>query len=171
MNPCTPKIEFAWPSKGQQAKEKEGPMTKKVYIVIASLVLMGTFAISAQAQSRSRQEIRVNVPFAFNVANTTLPAGDYRVSIVNPSSDRSVLRIAGTEGTKVMVLTTDIKGHSKTNARLAFRRYGSQYFLAQVWMAAEPLGLATPHSRIEKQLQRQLGNGSSGYSMVAVNAR
>jgi hypothetical protein len=146
-------------------------MSKRVYIVIASLVLMGTFAINAQAQSRSRQELRVNVPFAFNVGNTSLPAGEYRVSIVNPASDRSVLRIAGADGTKVMTLTNDVKGEPKANARIAFRQYGNQYFLAQVWMAADPLGLATRHGKIEKQLQRQLGNGASDYHMVAVNAR
>jgi len=146
-------------------------MSKKVYFVIASLVLMGTFAINAQAQSRSRQELRVNVPFAFNVGNTSLPAGEYRVSIVNPTSDRSVLQVAGADGTKIMVLTNDVKGESKANARLAFRHYGNQYFLAQVWMAAEPLGLATRHSKIEKQLQRQLGNGSRDLGTVAVNAR
>ena len=146
-------------------------MSKKVYFVIASLVLMGTFALNAQAQSRSRQELRVNVPFAFTVGNTSLPAGEYRVRIVNPASDRSVLQVAGADGTTVMVLTNDVKGESKTNARLAFRHYGNQYFLAQVWMAAEPLGLATRHSNIEKQLQRQLGNRAKGHEMVAVNAR
>ena len=146
-------------------------MSKKVYIVIASLILVGTFSIAAQAQARSRQELKVNVPFAFNVGNTSLPAGEYRVRIVNPASDRSVLQIASANGTKIMVLTNDIKGESNTNAKLAFRHYGNQYFLSQVWMAAEPIGLATRHSRVEKELQRQLGNGAKDYGMVAVNAR
>ncbi len=146
-------------------------MSKKVYLLIASLVLVGTFSTSAQAQARSRQELKVNVPFAFNVGNTSLPAGEYQVRIVNPASDRSVLQIAKADGTKIMVLTTDVKGTSNTNAKLAFRRYGNQYFLSQVWMAAEPIGLATRQSKIEKQLQRQLGNGAKDYGMVAVNAR
>lgn len=146
-------------------------MTKKVYIVIASLVLVAIFSVSAQAQARSRQELKVNVPFAFNVGNTSLPAGEYRVSIVNPASDRSVLQIASADGTRIMVLTNDVKGKSNANARVAFRHYGNQYFLAQVWMAAEPIGLATPHSKVEKHLQRQLGNGAKDYGMVAVNAR
>jgi hypothetical protein len=146
-------------------------MTKKVYFVLAAVVLVATLVINANAQSRSRQELRLDVPFAFNVGNTSLPAGEYRISIVNPASDCSVVQIAGVGETKrIMVIAKDIQGGRPENARIAFRRYGSQYFLAQVWMAAEPVGLATPHSRTEKQLQRQLGNGAKNYETVAVNA-
>jgi hypothetical protein len=146
-------------------------MIKKVYVVLAALVLVTTVAINANAQSRSRQELRVDVPFAFNVGNTSLPAGEYRITIVNPASDCSVVQIAGVdESKKIMVLTKDITGGRPANARVAFRRYGSQYFLAQVWMAADPAGLATPRSRTEKQLQRQLGTISKHYDTVAVNA-
>lgn len=146
-------------------------MSKKAYLILASLVLVGTFAVSSKAQSRSRQELRVNVPFGFTVANTSLPAGEYRVSIANPASDRSVVMIAGVEGkSKIMISTNDVVGREKGNAKLAFRRYGNQYFLAQIWMAAEQVGLETPYSRTEKQLQRQLGNGANKHDMVAVNA-
>ena len=146
-------------------------MTKRVYFVLAALVLVTTLAINANAQSRSQQELRVDVPFAFNVGNRSLPAGEYRIRIVNPSSDCSVVQIAGVdESNRIMVLTKDITGGRPANARIAFRRYGSQYFLAQVWMAADAAGLATPHSRTEKQLQRQLGNVSKHYETVAVDA-
>jgi hypothetical protein len=159
-----------WPTLGLKQKRKVA-MTKRVYFVLASFVLVTTLAINVNAQSRSRQELRVDVPFAFNVGNTSLPAGEYRISIVNPASDCSVIQIAGVEDpTRIMVLTKDIASRRTGNARIAFRRYGSQYFLAQVWMAAEPVGLATPHSRTEKQLQRQLGNVSKNYDTVVVNA-
>jgi hypothetical protein len=146
-------------------------MKKQTYLFLASVVLVGSLAVSSQAQSRSRQELRVNVPFAFNVGSTSLPAGEYRVSIVNPASDRSVLQIAGVTGhSKTMVLTNDIEGRLKNSALITFRQYGNKYFLAQVWMAADPTGLATTQSRFEKQLQRQLGNGPKNYDTVAVNA-
>ena len=146
-------------------------MTKRVYFVIAALVLVTTLAINANAQSRSRQELRVDVPFAFNVGNTSLPAGEYRIRVVNPASDCSVVQIVGVdESNRAMVLTKDITGGRAGNARIAFRRYGSQYFLAQVWMAADPAGLATSHSRTEKQLQRQLGSIAKHNETVAVNA-
>jgi hypothetical protein len=147
-------------------------MTKNFYFFLASLLLTVTIATGAQAQSRSREELRVDVPFDFNVGNTSLAAGEYRVSIVNPASDRSVVQIIGVDGqSKALVLTNDIESAYKANARLTFRHYGNQYFLAQVWMAAEPAGLAITHSKIEKQLQRQLDNGAKDYSMVAVSAR
>jgi hypothetical protein len=147
-------------------------MKKHIYFVLASLTLVGILGVGAQAQSRSRQQIRVDVPFAFNVGNTSLPAGEYRVSIVNPASDRSVLRIASLDGhSTMMVRTTDIQGKSQTKAKLTFRHYGDQYFLSQVWMAAESTGLATPSSSAEKTLRRQLGKGSKNYDLVAIDAR
>src|SRR5438093_8352086 len=119
-------------------------MKKHVYIYFATLTLIGVLGISTRAQSRNRQQLRVDIPFAFNVGNTSLPAGEYRIHVVNPSSDRSVLQIASLDGrSTMMVQTTDIEGWSTSKPKLTFRRYGDQYFLAQVWMAAESTGLAT----------------------------
>src|SRR5262245_56369669 len=117
-------------------------MKKLISLHFAIVMLIGVLGVSTQAQSRNKQQLNVNVPFAFNAGNESLPAGDYIVSIANPSSDRSVLQITGS-GKTVMMQTTDVIGSSTENATLTFRRYGDQYFLARVWMAAESNGLAT----------------------------
>lgn len=147
-------------------------MKKHVYIYFATMILVGVLGINAQAQSRNRQQLRVDIPFAFSVGNKSLPAGEYRIQVVNPSSDHSVLQIASLDGrTTMMVRTIDIEGSSPSRAKLTFRHYGDQYFLAQVWMAAESTGLATPSSGTEKTLRRQLGKAGKNYEVVAVNAR
>ena len=147
-------------------------MKKHIYIYFATMILVGVLGVSTQAQSSTRQQLRVSIPFGFSAGNTLLPAGEYRVHVVNPASDRSVLQIAGIDGgSSVMVGTTDIQASSPSKAKLTFRRYGDQYFLAQVWMSAETSGFATPNSKAEKTLRRQLGNAAKNYEVVAINAR
>jgi pectate lyase len=147
-------------------------MNKKFYLHIATAILISVLGVSANAQSRNRQELKVSVPFAFNVGNTELPAGDYTVRVVNPTSDSSVLQIASVDGKfTTMVRTIDVEGWAKSTARLTFRHYGSQYFLAQVWMAAESNGFAAPNSSNEKNLRRQLGKTAKNVDLVAVNAQ
>src|SRR5690242_1387690 len=130
----------------------------KTHIYIAFLVLVALVAVNTQAQSRTRQQLRFHAPFAFNAGNDVLPAGDYRVTIVNPSSDHSVLRITSSDGkSSTMIRTIDVEGWATAKAKLSFRRYADHYFLATVWMAGESTGLATPTSKIEKTLRQQLG--------------
>jgi len=147
-------------------------MTTRFYLHVATAILIAFTAITASAQSRNRQQLRVSIPFAFNVGNTALPAGDYSVSVVNPSSDRPVLQIASRNGeSTTMVQTSDVSGWANSKAKLAFRHYGNQYFLAQVWMASEATGLATPNSNLERKLRQQLGKAAKQVEMVAVNAQ
>jgi hypothetical protein len=147
-------------------------MTKKFYLPITTALLIAVFGICANAQSRTRQQIRVNIPFAFSVGNSTLPAGDYRVNVVNPASDQIVLQIASLDGKSTsMIHTTDISGWASSKAKLSFHHYGEQYFLAQVWMAGDSTGLAMPSSNAEKTLRRQLGKAAKNVEMIAVNAQ
>jgi len=141
----------------------------KKHIYIASLVLVVLVAVSAQAQSRSNQQLRFHVPFAFTAGNNVLPAGDYRVTIVNPSSDHSVLRITSSDGRSTMIQTTDVEGWAAPKAKLSFRHYGDRYFLAQVWMAGESTGLVAPTSKTEKALRQQFGLSKKNFGTVAIN--
>lgn len=147
-------------------------MVKGFCLLIATTVLVSLVGITANAQSRSHQQLRVNVPFTFSVGNTSLPAGEYTVSVVNPTSDHSVLQFANGEGNAItMISTIDIEGWASSQAKLTFRHYGNQYFLAQVWMASESTGFAAPHSRSERTLRHQLGRAAKNVETVAVNAQ
>ena len=142
-------------------------MKKQIYI--ASLVLVILVAISAQAQSRSNQQLRFHIPFAFNAGNSVLPAGDYRMAIVNPSSDHSVLRITSSDGkSTTMIRTVDVEGWAAPKAKMSFRHYGDRYFLAQVWMAGESTGLVAPTSKSEKAIRQQLLSNKN-FGTVAIN--
>ena len=147
-------------------------MKKQLSFQLATLVLIGLFAVCAQAQSRSGQQLTVDIPFAFNVGNAELAAGQYTVKIVNPSSDRAVLQIRDAKGqSSALVATTDVAGWSSKNARLTFRQYGSQYFLAQVWMAGDATGLKTNSSSAERAASKQVAKNEKASSLVAVDAK
>jgi len=147
-------------------------MKKQCYVAIAIAILVGAVGIGTKAQSRNRQLLTVNIPFAFNAGSKTLPAGEYTLMVVNPASDRNVLQIRSSDGhTSVLTQTTDIIGKSSPQAKLVFRRYGDQYFLSQAWVAGERTGVATLKSSAERQLQNELAKTGKKSEMVAVNAK
>jgi hypothetical protein len=146
---------------------------KKVYTVIAMMVLVTILGISsANAQTSGNPRLIASVPFAFNVGNTTLPAGAYTVSFTNPASSAKVLQISRKDGSaSVVIQTSDTMGKIQDNAKLVFHRYGDQYFLAQAWMAADSNGLVVQKSRGEKDIQRKLGAVKTTPATVAVNLK
>jgi hypothetical protein len=147
-------------------------MKRYFYLSLATAVLITFSSICTQAQSRNRQRLIVEIPFAFNAGNTQMPAGEYNVSVVNPSSSRSVVLIKSSDGqSSVLLGTTDIIGWATSRAKLVFRRYDTQYFLAQVWMASESTGMSTPTSKGEKSVRKQLGIAKQKADVVAVNAQ
>ena len=145
---------------------------KNIYLHLATAILIVVTGVSAQAQSRNRQQMHFTAPFTFNVGNSQLPAGEYTVQVINPASDHAVLQFRNLSGpASVMVRTTEIVGWANSKGKLNFRHYGDQYFLAQVWMAGETDGLAIQTSNAEKTLRQQVGQKSGLFSMLAINAR
>ena len=128
-------------------------MKRQVYtttILILFVVLIGV--TRADAQTR----LTANIPFDFNVGGKNLPAGHYSVSFINTSSDKRVLQLVRSEGgAAILILTTDVVGKPDETAKLAFNRYGNQYFFAQVWLPADGIGMQAPKSEEEKRIARQ----------------
>jgi hypothetical protein len=131
-------------------------MKRQLNLLVAISILIGAFTISAQAQSVGTQKVVANIPFAFNVGNTNLPAGKYTITVLNPTSDRKILQIRSTNGrSSAMVQTNVVTGKTSDDAKLVFHRYGDRYFFAQAQMAGDAASLAAVKSsaeRAEKQV-------------------
>ena len=139
-------------------------------LCIAVMILCAGFVVSGNAQTSGSQTMRARIPFTFTVGEKKLPAGVYRVSILNPSSDRKVLQIRSESGrVSAIVQTVEVKGTLADNAKLVFRRYGESYFFAQAQIAGETTSLAATKTRAERATQRALRQGSNG-SVVAIVA-
>lgn len=113
-------------------------------IPLIIIVFAGVLAINAQAQTK----LIANIPFAFNAGETTLPAGRYTITVLNPSSDRKILQIRSVNGRSVaVVLTTGIIRNASDKSKVIFERYGDRYVFAQAQMAGDDTTLAAVRSK------------------------
>jgi hypothetical protein len=127
-------------------------MKKYFYIPLAVVMLVAVLATNAQAQSSSSQRIVATIPFTFNVGKTSLPAGKYIFTVLNPTSDRRILQVRSNNGrSTVMILTSGVNGELSDNSKLVFECDGEHYYFAQAQMAGDSTSLAAPRTKIEKQ--------------------
>jgi hypothetical protein len=130
-------------------------MKKQALIIVAMLSLLATLTvISASAQSAKL--MRVTIPFAFTIGKTTFPAGKYNVERSNAPNVFALCSPDWRTSASFLAQSVQAKG-TRAQARLEFRRYGNQYFLARVWMQGHDIGRELSPSRRE----RELANGSA----------
>ena len=147
-------------------------MKKQAYTMIAMIVLLGSLAISAKAQTNGRMALIANIPFQFSIGNKSLPAGEYTVQSISDDSSYVVLRIQSRDGkTSAMLLTSTVKGKAPARSRLVFHRYGDRYYLRQVWVGGDSTGLEARKSRAERAAERELTAIKMATESVAVTAR
>ena len=119
-------------------------------MLIVAFVTLG--ASAAEAQTNNPQRVVAQIPFAFNVGKTNLPAGKYTISVLNPSSDRTVLQIRSVDGrASAVILTNDVNHSPADNAKLVFERYDDHYFFSEAQMAGEMTSYAAVWSRAERK--------------------
>lgn len=146
-------------------------MKRHVYIMIATIVLVGSLAVSAKAQIGSQTQL-ANIPFQFSVNGKTLPAGEYLVRQINQESASVVLQIRSCDGhAGAMIQMDSVTGKVQESAKLLFHRYGNQYFFAQAWTPGRADGLEARKSRAERAAQRELASLGSKPETVALSIR
>jgi len=135
------------------------------------MAFAAVMATAAQAQTASSQMMRAHIPFAFHVGSKELPAGEYRITVLNPNSDHQVLQIRSLDGsTSAIVTTFAAKAKAIENSRLAFHRYGQTYFFAAAQVSGESTTLTTIKSSAERT-EAAAARRQGGKSVVAfVNA-
>src|SRR5436190_18664587 len=138
-------------------------------------MLMVTLALAASAvvaNGQSKAGLVAHVPFEFMVADKMLGAGEYRVAAIDQYGDTiAILNKAG-DGAIRLSAPRERKDGEKS-AKLVFHRYGSTYFLSQVWMAGEATGRELTKSKQERAIERELrfaSNGRTTYEVVEVVA-
>ena len=127
-------------------------MTKKIVSTLAGLVLLLAVA-PLYAGSILNHEMTVTIGFEFAVGDKLLPAGDYIVQL-NPERGTVVLR---GEGQKPLMLLTARKESRSAPQRgkLVFQRYGTSFFLNEVWSQDNSTGQTLAPSSREKEITRR----------------
>jgi len=116
------------------------------------LILLLAVAAPLHAGSILNHEMTVNVPFAFAAGDKVLPPGDYTVQV---NLERGTVVLVG-EGHKPLMLLT-IRKESRSapqRGKLVFQRYGTSFFLAEVWSQDNATGETLAPSAREKELAR-----------------
>jgi hypothetical protein len=139
-------------------------------LFMALCLSLGVGAIAASAQIESDTPIEANIPHAFVVRDTTLPAGKYTVKVADDIS-LNLLEIRSADGhTAVFFETEDMQPRQMPGkTELVFNKVGDTYFLSEVFMQGDPTGNRLPKSRVEERLE---GKGlKSEKSSVAAQAK
>ena len=145
-------------------------MKRYLGLVIAMMMLVAVAASAARSQSPAARLMRAHVPFAFNVGNKQLPAGEYNLTVLNPSSDQKVLQIRSTDGRYTAIVNTlGMKSKSPEQSKLAFHRYGETYFFAQAQVSGELTVLAAFKSKAERVEERTIAS-KGGRTIVTIVA-
>jgi hypothetical protein len=133
-------------------------MRKEILRGFTMLMLVVAVAFMTAVTSASGQSptIVADIPFEFNVGDSALPAGRYRVRAV--TSVGNTLAFQNRQANKAAIrLTNSIEARkAPKEAKLVFHRYGQRYFLSEVWSSGEIAGRQLLKSRQERAIERQL---------------
>jgi hypothetical protein len=134
--------------------------------LFTTATLFGFLSLLPLAQAQVGQSIQGKVPFSFHVGNTVLPAGEYIVRPIRSGSPALQIQSSEPKGKTIMCLSAPAQTNSAQEARMVFHRYGSTYFLSQIWSGG---GLNTGSefapSKAERAMVRQMAAAGMPHSM------
>lgn len=125
-------------------------MKNQILTVAAAVVLTAL----APAASHAQEVTEAKVPFAFQAGDKAMPAGEYQIRRVLPSSKavQQIQRTDSSASTFVMTYPTDARDKDAV-PKLIFNCYSDECFLSEVW-SGHGQGLKLTESRREKELSR-----------------
>ena len=137
-------------------------MKRKMYLSLTALVL--ALAVNA-AFAQSSSVTKANVPFAFSIAQNSMEAGQYSITVTD-----HVLRIRNDSTNKSMTHMAQSEESAKPqDTRLVFHKYGDHYYLAEVWNAtgqAGASGIELPASKAEQETQASYKDANAPEQVV-----
>jgi hypothetical protein len=134
----------------------------KQLVVLTFLATMACTGLSAQSLA-----MRATIPFDFQAGKTLMPAGEYMIR-----SQGSWVVVSRVDGGRpsVGVLTNGATSlESNRGPRLEFNRYGSAYFLTQIWGPYSRDGRELPPTNREKELAKRLRTPVQSAAVLANN--
>ena len=134
---------------------------------LLAVMMIIAASVSANAQSLNYR-LTANIPFDFSAGGEKLPAGKYWISRAQQSNGDTVVQIRSTDLHSNLVRFTIpvLASAPAKNSSLVFRRYGEEYFLAEIWPMGSETGRELPKTRAERELARKAQDSG----VAAVNA-
>ncbi|MGZ4732013.1 MAG: hypothetical protein ACXVZH_07705 [Terriglobales bacterium] len=116
-----------------------------------ALIGLGLLLATASAYAQTGV-VRANVPFDFIVNKTELPAGEYSVRALGMTGVAISIQSSDNKVVKAILPQSCEAAEAPKTSKLVFHRYGSQYFLAQIWTEGNPRGQELPKSGRESEI-------------------
>ena len=103
----------------------------KMSYLTAVLMLTCLLGVGVSARAQDADAVVASVPFEFVAGGATLPAGEYRVSRVNPGITRE-LAISGYDKGNAFLLPVAFDDGPSNEPTLSFEHVGGKYFLSRI---------------------------------------
>ena len=118
-----------------------------IFLTVGLSALLGSTTISAQ----ENKDV-ADVPFAFQAAQTSLPAGHYTLQIARTSG---VFQISnGLANKSIFLMTVPDSREVATEPHLTFTCYGEKCYLSEIWLGED--GGYAVNALTESNSNRQL---------------
>jgi hypothetical protein len=129
-------------------------LKKKILSIVATLTLLVPMAIIGFAGLSGR--VIADIPFDFMVGDKEFKAGKYSVGRLGSGRTAETLIIRSEDGAEAANFNVNkVYGKGEPRARFVFRRYGNQYFLAQVFDAENMEGAGLLRSKAEREAAKK----------------
>jgi hypothetical protein len=111
---------------------------------IGRLLTLGVVNMAPMLSASTNLE--VTVPFSFVAGHSTLPAGQYEISI---DDNKHLICIKGTVANPSMFLLSQPTEAPavREDSKVVFKRRGDEYSLSGLWVAGEKSGQEVPQPR------------------------
>jgi hypothetical protein len=123
--------------------------------ILMLALLIGAGNITARAQALiDDTAIQADVPHAFIVRDTTLPAGKYTIKRLDDTQP-NVLQIRSDNGRTEVTFEVESAQAKRIprKAELVFDKVGDQYFLSQIWASDSDIGYQLPKTKAQEGLE------------------
>ena len=123
-------------------------------LFIALVLAAAIYPTKAHAQIVG--DLEVNIPFQFHAGNAKLPAGEYRIHVVE-DSDLALMEIVSADGSTSALFQVRESDANSAPAKneLIFNKYGNHYFLAELFEEGNATGSQVAESRYEKVVSHE----------------
>lgn len=140
---------------------------------LKAVLIAGILTMVAGQQARGQQAERLvqfKAPFAFQVENTKLPAGEY--TILEQSGWVQIQTKGGKRAAHVLTMPVVSKDQKTAqSSQVIFHNYGGHMFLAEIWATGQERGRSLLETREEQQLARREKMAKVTVPVQAMEAR
>jgi hypothetical protein len=101
----------------------------RLMMTIGFSAVLGSSLMLAQPKPTGKADI----PFAFHVRDSVLPAGTYTVQELSPGGMLQIWN--NNTGKSIFTLAPPNRSGNTEQPKLVFHKYGDRYFLSELWLA------------------------------------